>query len=156
MGKHKSRLFSGFALNALSQTQRDQALQYEGNAATLEQELASLKQTAAYLALTVPEVKPPPRIKTYVMDAIRTVEQVPARVDESQCEHSATEARALLYSHNELAGSMQSVHRKSQKFFAPLVCRRVAAFADPRRSTACRSPMCTQACRPGLLQRTLE
>lgn len=118
MGKHKSRLFSGFALNALTQTERDQVLQSEANAATLEQELASLQQTAAYLALTVPEVKPPPRIKTYVMDAIRTVEQVPARVDESQCEHSATEARALLYPHNELAGSMQSVHRKSQKFFA--------------------------------------
>lgn len=118
MGKHKGKLFNGFALNALTQTERDQVLQYEANAATDGQELASLQQTAAYLALTVPEVMPPPRIKTYVMDAIRTVEQVPASVDETQCYHSATEARALLYPHNELARSMQSAHRKPRRFFA--------------------------------------
>jgi len=118
MGKHKGKLFNGFALNALTQTERDQVLQYEANASTDGQELASLQQTAAYLGLTVSEVKPPPRIKTYVMDAIRTVEQVPASVDETQCDHSATEARALLYPHDELARSMQSVHRKPRKFFA--------------------------------------
>lgn len=118
MDKHKSELFSGFALNALNQSERDEVLQHAANADTAGQELDSLQQTAAYLGLTAPEIQPPPRIKTNVMDAIRTVEQIPTSVAETQSEPYPTQARALPDPVNEPAQSMQNARKKSQKFFA--------------------------------------
>lgn len=118
MDKHKSELFSGFALNALSQAERDKVLQHADTSDTASQELDSLQQTAAYLGLTVPEIQPPPRIKANVMDAIRTVEQIPASVAETQAVRFATEAKAQPYPANAPAESMQKARKKSQKFFA--------------------------------------
>ncbi|MFJ2621080.1 anti-sigma factor domain-containing protein [Glutamicibacter sp. NPDC087344] len=118
MGKHDSELFSGFALNALSQAERDEVLQRAAIDDTNGQEINSLQQTAAYLGLTVPEIQPPPKIKANVMDAIRTVEQVPANVAETLSEGLTTQSRALSYPVDEPTESRQGVRKKSQKFFA--------------------------------------
>lgn len=118
MDKHKSELFSGFALNALNQTESDEVLRHAAADPAARKELDSLQQTAAYLSLTVPEVQPPTSLKINVMNAIRTVEQLPADAAETHFEDLATQSIARPYKGEDAEKSMHSVRQKPQKFFA--------------------------------------
>lgn len=88
MEKHEHELTGSFALNALSDAEREQLLRTVQESKTSRDELNSLQDTAAQLGLLAEPVMPPPRLKEGIMSAIRNTPQLPPVTEEAAPEQT--------------------------------------------------------------------
>lgn len=106
MEKNEHELLSSFALNALTDAEREEVLRYAAASDSARQDLDDLQDTAAHIGFTAPAIDPPSRLKSNIMNAIQDVEQLPPASDAQP--HAAE-------THNN---EPPKGGGKSQKFFA--------------------------------------
>lgn len=78
MEKQLHLLTGSYALNALPDGEREEFERYAMTDSQTQDEVRSLSETAALLALGTTEEAPPPELKTALMAAIRNTRQLPA------------------------------------------------------------------------------
>ncbi|GAA1406966.1 hypothetical protein AUR04nite_04540 [Glutamicibacter uratoxydans] len=115
MEKNEHELLSSFALNALTDAEREEVLRYAATSDSARQELDDLQDTAAQISLSEPAIQPPDRLKASIMNAIQDVEQLPPTpLVQSESASPASDPHAAEAHKSELPRG----GGKSQKFFA--------------------------------------
>lgn len=88
MDKHENERSDTFALDALGEHEREELNQYP-DSAPARHELDALQETAGLLGLAAQPIAPPARLKSSIMAAIRTTEQLPPAEDQEPAMDSA-------------------------------------------------------------------
>lgn len=105
--KYDDELLSSFALDALSDAERQEVLRRMSASSATRDEVDALQEVAARLGLGVPAVKPPARLKADIMATIRNTPQNP-RTEPVEEESNLVDQKA----------TATNGARTGQKFFA--------------------------------------